>query len=197
MLFDKYFALLLTAGALVVAPSYASSITSFTFTPTSGPFTSVLVDSSSSSQASVTGSVTCASTSICSGEVGEFSLGLDLNEPSNPFSAEISGDNLGVTTASGVLEISGYPTGIPFSFKPGDFDKVLIDTTLPELGNSTVDGSLDLSLAPGQEITLPLTFSVGTQVMATPEPSGVALLLAGLVALGAFMRHRNRAPHAD
>src|SRR5581483_10193275 len=101
MLLKKPFGLLLTVGALAVAPSYASSITSFTFTPSSGLFTTALVETNSSSQASVTGSVTCSSTSVCSGEVGSFALGLDLSDPTTPVSVEISGDNLGITDAGG------------------------------------------------------------------------------------------------
>ena len=190
MLLRKHFALLFAAGALAATPSYASSITSFTFTPTSEPFTTVMVDTSSGSQASITGSVTCASTNICSGEAGAFSLGLNLDKPSNPFSVEISGDNLGATTASGTLDIIGFPSSIPFTLKSGAFDKILLNTSLPELGAVTLDGTLNLALAPGQEITLPLTFFVGSPTTATPEPSGVGLLLGGLLAVGGFARYR-------
>jgi PEP-CTERM motif len=199
MFTTKNYALLLASAVLAAVPSYATSITSsitgFSFTEDSSPFTSVLVESFSGSQASVTGTVTCASTTACSGEVGTFDLGLDLTS-TTPLSAEISGILDGETPAGGSLNITSIflSKDFPFSVTPGPFDKVLFATSLPALGEVNVGGSLDFSLAAGQTIDLPLTFNVGTpsNPSPVPEPASQALLVAGLLGMAGVVRYRNR-----
>jgi hypothetical protein len=195
MFTTKNYALLLASAVLAAVPSYASTITDFTFTTDSSPFTSVLTVTTSGSEASITGTVTCASTSICSGEVGTFDLGLDLTS-TTPLSAEISGILSGLTPAGGTLDLTSpaaYAQDIPFSVTPGvaGFDKTIFSTHLPALGDIDVDGALDLRLAPGQSISLPLTFNVGNS-SPVPEPANAALLAVGLFGMAGVVRYRNR-----
>lgn len=195
MFTTKNFTLLLASAVLAAVPSYASTITDFSFTTDSSPFTSVLTVTSTGSEASITGTVTCVSTSICSGEVGTFDLGLDLTS-TTPLSAEISGILSGSTPAGGTLDLTSpaaYAQDIPFSVAPGagGFDKKIFSASLPALGDINVDGALDLSLLPGQSITLPLTFAVGSS-SPVPEPANAALLAVGLLGMAAAVRYRNR-----
>jgi hypothetical protein len=193
MFTTKNYALLLASAVLAAVPSYASSITSFTFTEDSSPFTSSLVETFSGSEASITGTVTCASTHACTGEVGTFDLGLDLTS-TTPLSADISGILGGTSPAGGSLDITS-PTYLKkdstFSVSTGAFDKQLFSTELPALGNIDVDGALDLSLAAGQSITLPLTFYAGNP-SPVPEPGSQALLVVGLLGMAGVVRYRSR-----
>lgn len=179
---------------LAAANASASSITSFSFTSDSSPFFSNLSSTFTSTVGSVTGTVACDSESPCTGEVGTFSLGLNLVSMSAPFSIEVSGTLSGDTAADAALMFSS-PSSVsyPFVIPVGDFDTVVLSTSAPELGAVTVDGAFDLSLAPGQTLTLPLNFDIGS----VPEPSGqtlVGLGLLGIVCLSRFSRIRsNRA----
>ena len=191
MFTTKNHALLLASAVLAAVPSYASSITDFTFTTDSSPFTSVLTVTTTNSEASITGTVTCASMTACSGEVGTFDLGLDLTS-TTPLSAEISGIVSGQPVI-GDLDITSPPPFAkddPFSVS-GTFDKKLFSTSLPAIGDVEVDGKLDLSLAAGESITLPLTFTVGNP-SPVPEPANAALLAIGLLGMAAAVRYRNR-----
>jgi hypothetical protein len=200
MFTTKNYALLLASAVLAAVPSYAtsitgSSITGFSFTGDSSPFTSVLIETFTGSQASITGTVTCASTTPCSGEAGTFDLGLDITS-TTPFSAEISGILDGETRAGGSLDITSIllSRDFPFSVAPGPFDKVLFSTSLPPVGEVNVEGSIDFSLAAGQTIDLPLTFNVGTpsNPSPVPEPASQALLVVGLLGIAGVVRYRNR-----
>ena len=75
-----------------------------------------------------------------------------------------------------------------FSVAPGNFSTVILSNPV-SVGNDVFGGTLDLSLAAGQQISLPLTFAL-TPSTATPEPSGVAIVLAGLLAIGGYVRYR-------
>jgi hypothetical protein len=188
----KNYALLLASAVLAAVPSYASSVTDFSFTVDSSPFTSSLVETFSGSEASITGTVTCASTTACSGEVGTFDLGLDLTA-TTPLSAEISGILGGTTPAGASVNITSPTSKMsPFSISPGTFDKIIFSSLLPALGDVDVDGTFDLSLAAGQTIDLPLTFYVGTPPSPVPEPGTQALLVAGLLGMVGVVRYRNR-----
>ena len=184
------YGLLLASALLAAAPSYASSINSFTFNSDSSPFTSVLVESMSGSQAMVTGSVECLSKTACSGEVGTFNLGVDLTGSTTPVSVDISGVLSGTTGASGAVAITTFGKDYPFSVAAGSFNDTILSLDLPALGDVSVHGALDLSLAAGQSITLPLTINVGA-VSSVPEPSGQALLLVGLLGLAVIFRYRS------
>jgi hypothetical protein len=172
----------------------ASSITSFSFTADPSPFFSNLTSSFTSTTGSVTGTVACDSDSACTGEVGTFSLGLDLVSMSAPFSVEVSGTlSEGSAADAALMFTSPGSVTYPFVIPVGDFDTVVLSTSAPALGAVTVDGAFDLSLAPGQTLSLPLNFNLGP----VPEPSGqtlVGLGLLGIVCLTRFSRIRsNRA----
>jgi hypothetical protein len=195
----KKYGLLLASTLLATAPSYASSITGFTFTPDpSSPFTTSLSETFTSSEASVTGSVSCPAftatafrsltESICSGEVGTFELAADFNEPTL-FTVDISGVLSGTTAATGSVDFPG-PEDYSFSVKAGSFDDTVLSITVPGLGPGVADGALDLTMERGQEITLPLTLSVVGTSSAVPEPSGQALLLVGLLGFAGLVRYR-------
>jgi hypothetical protein len=187
----------LLSTLLAAVPSYASSITGFTFTPNpSSTFTTSLSETFTSSEASLTGTVGCPSltatfraldTSLCTGDVG-FGLEVDLNEATE-FTVEISGDLSGTTAATGDVLIKTL-ANVPFSVNPGSFDDTLVFTTLPAFGLIELAGALDLTLARGQEITLPLTLSIAGTSTAVPEPSGQVLLLVGLLGIAGVVRYR-------
>lgn len=184
------YGLLLASALLAAAPSYASSINSFTFNSDSSPFTSVLVENMSGSQAVVSGTVECLSKTACSGEVGTFTLGVDLTGSSTPVSVDISGVLSGSTGASGSVDITTFGQDYPFSVATGSFNDTILSLDLPALGQISANGALDLSLAAGQSITLPLTINVGA-VSSVPEPSGQVLLLVGLLGLAGIVRYRS------
>jgi len=196
----KIYGLLLASALLAAAPSYASSITGFSITTDPEPYMSNLSDTVTSSEASVTGTVACPSQIVlvafvahpdvksvgCSGEVGFFSLGVDLNEPTE-FTVDISGVLSPGAAATGSVDIAGIGD-FPFDVSPGAFD-VTKTILLPAEGSTTLDGSVDLTMDAGQSIALPLNLSVaGTS--AVPEPSGQALLIVGLLGIAGFVRYR-------
>jgi hypothetical protein len=189
MLNHSKLCLTLSCFLLTALPGPASSITSVSFTPTSSPFTTNLTDTSTSSQVSISGTILCPATTTagCSGEVGSFALGLDLTSLT-PISADISGTlSEGPTSAADSVKIT-FPIAesFPFSIDEGSFDQNIFSIKLPALGNLTVDGVVDLSVAAGQSIDLPLTFTVGTPAT-VPEPSTV-FLLGGLLSTLPLLR---------
>jgi hypothetical protein len=189
MLNHSKLCLTLSCFLLTALPGAASSITSVSFTPTSSPFTTDLTNTSTSSQVSISGTILCpiTTTAGCSGEVGSFALGLDLTSLT-PISADISGTlSEGSTSAPDSVKIT-FPIAesFPFSIDEGSFDQNIFSIKLPALGNLTVDGVVDLSLAAGQSIDLPLNFTVGTPTT-VPEPSTV-FLLGGLLAAFPLLR---------
>jgi hypothetical protein len=125
----------------------------------------------------------------CSGEVGVFSLGLDLNEPTE-FTVDISGNLSAGAAATGSVDIPGVGD-FPFSVSPGTFDltkTILLPSGLE--GSPTFAGSVDLTLDHGQEITFPITMSVAGTTSTVPEPSGQALLIVGLLGIAGVVRYR-------
>jgi hypothetical protein len=187
MLTATKYGLLLASTLLAAAPISASTIDSFYFTlEDDSPFTSSLTESFSSTEASVTGTVSCDSESTCTGELGTFGLGLDLTGlVDTPASIDISGNLSGDLAGGGDLFVTSI--SYPFAIPSGDFDKILLSTELPPLGMIDVYGSLDLTLPPGETVTLPITLTVGTAV---PEPSGQAMLILGLLGLIGIVRYR-------
>jgi hypothetical protein len=167
---------LVVAGGLLGLPAFASSITSASFTPTGSPFTTSLTTTFGSTQANITGTVSCDSASPCSGEVGTFSLSVDLTDTSTPASIDITGTNSGPATEGALVLNSPFSQTDPFAISAGTFDDLLLSTHFPQLGPVTITGVLDVSLLPGQTLALPLTF--GIEGSAVPEPS--PLVLAGL-----------------
>jgi len=175
----------LASIGFLAASASASSITSFSFTADPSPFSSSLSTSFTSTLGSVTGTVACDSDSACTGEVGTFSLGLNLVSVSTPFSVEVSGTLSGDTAADAAVMFSS-PASVtyPFVIPVGDFDAVVLSTSAPALGAITLDGAFELSLAPGQTISLPINFNVGT----VPEPSSQTLIGLGLLGIVCFSR---------
>ena len=194
----KKYGLLLASTLLAAAPSYASTITGFSFAADPSPFTTDLSASYTGSEASVTGGVLCPSvtpetafrsfitSSVCTGEVGTFSLDVDLTAPTK-FTVDISGVLSGVTAAAGSVDILGVGD-FPFSVKAGSFDDSILSITVPAVGPTDLDGSVDLTMARGQSITLPLTLNIGNTTV--PEPSAQALLIVGLLGLAGVFRNR-------
>jgi PEP-CTERM motif-containing protein len=171
----------------------AGTISSFTAAPTSTPFTITgLTDSFSGSEAIVSGKVACTSeTTACTGAAVTFSLGITGLTTASPISAEISGDATAAAAGS-FVETTPTAATIPFTVGSGAFDKTIFSTSLPGVsgGSVVIAGTLDLTIAPGQSITLPLDIFLGVQPV--PEPSTLALLGLGLLGIAAKVR-RNAA----
>jgi hypothetical protein len=166
----------------------ASTIDSFSFTtPDSSPFTTNLTESFTSSGAALTGTVACDSTTVCSGEVGTFSLGLDLTNVSM-LSITTDGSLTGDTSASGFQDlISPIEKTRAFNVPTGSFDYTRFTNEIPAWGMIDVTGSLNLTLQPGQVLTLPVTMGFASVV---PEPSGQVLILVAALGLAGFVRYR-------
>jgi hypothetical protein len=199
MLTAKKYGLLLASTLLAAAPISASSIDSFSFTPVEGsPFASSLTESLSPSgtEASVTGTVSCESDSPCTGELATFAAEVDLTGLADTLaSIDISGDLSGDTAGGGELFLtSPISNSYPFVIPSGAFDKPILSTEFPPVGLIEVAGSLDLTLAPGQEVSLPISFTLGSTT-AVPEPSGQAMLVLGLLGLVGVVRYRSLRAH--
>lgn len=177
----------LVLGLVAAAPVFASTIENISFTPAEdSPFTSSLTESFTSTQASLEGTVSCVSDSTCSGDVGQFFIDLDLTGPGDtPVSISISGNLSGDTAGSGDLIIAGIPE--PFAIPSGDFEETILSQELPPAGMIEVNYTADLSLPPGETVTLPITFTVGAPV---PEPVGESIVVLGLLGLTGLVRYR-------
>ncbi|MGI8991176.1 MAG: PEP-CTERM sorting domain-containing protein [Bryobacteraceae bacterium] len=146
-------------------------------------------------------SFSCASlTAPCSGNVLSFAI-QGIGSPfATPFSVNIDGTLSGITPALGTLNVtSPFNKTIPFSLSAGTFNTAIVSTSIPSdaMGNFSGAGTVGLSLAPGQTVTLPssLSFTVGTPATSSvPEP-GTAMLTGGalLGTLGFLKRRRGRA----
>jgi hypothetical protein len=188
MVTAKKYGLLLVSTLLAATPISASTIDSINFSPADdSPFTSSLTESFSSTVASVTGTISCDSDSTCTGGLGQFFIGLDLTGlVDTPMSIGISGNLSGDTAGSGEMIIATIPE--PFAIPTGDFDTNIFSDEIPPLGMIDVNGYLDLTLPPGETLTLPLTWTLGTAV---PEPSSLAMLVLGLLGLAGVVRYRS------
>jgi hypothetical protein len=167
----------------------ASSITSFDFAvEPSSPFTTNLTSSFTSTEATVTGTIACESTTKCAGGLATFDVGLDLSGISTS-SLTISGELTGDREAFGVLTITSptFLPFLPFTIPLGTFDKTIVSSgDLPQIGLIDLKGSIDLGMLPGQTLTLPLTISINN----VPEPSGQVLLLVAALGCAGFVRSR-------
>lgn len=181
---------LLVAGGLLALPTFASSITGASFTSAGAPFTTSLTATFGSTQANITGTVSCDSASPCTGEVGTFSLSVTLSDTSTPASLDIAGTNSGTLTEGALVINPPFSQTDPFSIAAGSFDDVILSTQFPTLGAITVTGALDVDLAPGQTLDLPLTF--GIEGSAVPEPSTLFLAGLGLLSFAGTQRLRRR-----
>jgi hypothetical protein len=180
---DKRFYVISTCVLLAALPGAASSLTSFDFTPaTDSEFTLNLTDSLSSIEAEVTGTIACDSSSPCTGEVGSFAIGADFTSPTQ-VSAAISGTLTGDGSYGDSVTITSpaaYAGVNVFYIDSSPFDKTFFSETVPALGPTNIDGFVDLNLLPGQEIDLPITFTISSQTSPVPEP-GTVFLLGGLL----------------
>jgi hypothetical protein len=167
----------------------ASTIDTFSFTPVSSPFTSNLISSSTGGEATIAGTIACDLTTACSGEVGTFSLGMDLTEP-GMVAITTDGSLTGDTPGSGSVNLtSPMDKTRAFNVPLGSFDYTRFTNELPaSMGLVTVAGSLDLTLEPGQVLTLPVDIGF---VSAVPEPSGQLLIFLAALGLAGFIRYRH------
>ncbi|MDQ6663773.1 MAG: hypothetical protein M3Z23_05225 [Acidobacteriota bacterium] len=182
--------------------SSAATITSFTATPIDGsPFIATINSMFSGSTAFITNSsVSCASTTApCSGNVLSFTIQGIGSPGATPLSVNIDGLLSGSTRALGSLNVtSPFTKSVPFSLAAGTFNTAIVNTGIPSdsTGAFSGAGTVGLSLAPGQTLTLPssLSFAVGTASTSVPEP-GSALLVGGalLGSIGMMKRGRARA----
>ena len=177
----------LTLAVLVLAtPIFASTIDNISFTPAAdSPFASSLTESFTSTQALLAGTVSCDSASPCTGEVGQYFIGLDLTGPlDTPVSISISGNLSGDTAGSGDLIIASIPE--PFVIPSGTFDENIFSHELAPGGLVDVNYTLNVTLPANETVTLPITFTVG----AVPEPVGESMLVVGLLGLIGLIRYR-------
>jgi hypothetical protein len=177
---------MLGLGAIAVAQISASTIDSFSFTPAAdSPFTSSLNESFTSSEASITGSVSCDSDTTCTGELGELFLGVDLTGPADvPVDYSISGSLSGDTAGSGDLVIATIPE--PFVIPTGDFSENILSHDLQPTGMVELNAIVNLTIPADETVTLPLTFTVGT-----PEPVGQSMIVLGLLGFAGLLRQRS------
>jgi len=168
----------------------ASSIDSFSFITDSSPFTSDLVASISGPDALLTGTVACDSTTACSGEVGTFSLGLDLTN-SSVISITSTGNLTGNTPGSGFVDLdTPIEKTRAFSVPTGSFDHTRLTSEIPAWGMIDASGSINLTLQPGQVLTLPVAISFTSVASVVPEPSGQVLLLLCVLGAATIVRYR-------
>jgi hypothetical protein len=178
--------LLLACVCFAATRLHASTIDSYTFTPDSSVFTTDLTESFTSTEAVLAGTISCNSTTTCSGELGTFDLGLDLTEPGVLSLTDVGGLT-GDSSASGSVNLDApIQQTRAFTVPVGNFDYTRYTKELPALGLIDVAGSVDLTLLPGQTLTLPVTIDFA----AIPEPSGQVLLALAALGLAAFVRYR-------
>jgi hypothetical protein len=180
---DKRFYVISTCVLLAALPGAASSLTSFDFTPaTDSEFTLDLTDSLSSVEAEVTGTIACDSSSPCTGEVGSFAIGADFTS-STLVSAAISGTLTGDGSYGDSVTLTSpaaYANVYPFYIASSPFDETFFSTTVSAIGSTNIDGFVYLNLEPGQEIDLPISFTISSSTTPVPEP-GTVFLLGGLL----------------
>ena len=178
--------LLLACVCFAATGLHASTIDSYTFTPDSSVFTTNLTESFTSTEAVLAVTISCNSTTTCSGELGTFDLGLDLTEP-GVLSLTDVGSLTGDSSASGSVNLDApIQQTRTFTVAPGDFDFTRYTNELPALGVINATGFVDLTLLPGQTLTLPVTIDFS----AIPEPSGQVLLAVAALGLAGFVRRR-------
>ncbi len=187
MIFRNLTLTALLLGVVATAPVVASTITSISFTPASdSPFTSSLTESFTSTQASVTGTVSCDSTSPCTGELGQVFIGLDLTNETL-LSLNISGDLSGNTAGSGDVVIASIPE--PFNIPTGDFDENIFSQDQPPLGMIETNYTVYLTLPAEETVTLPITLTASAAV---PEPFGQSIAVLALLGLTGLVRYRSK-----
>jgi hypothetical protein len=188
------------AGLIVVAAGGTAATISWfdAFAAPSTPFTITDFSSTadfSTAQASIFATITCTAETTCSGEAIRYIMSFQDVTPQTEISAEIVGNASAPTTGSFVWSASGstYVFGTtPFSFGSGAFDQSVLNTFLPvDADGVGSSGSLFLTMAAGQSITLPLNIADGPTVV--PEPGSLALFGLGLFGIAAnFLRRRER-----
>jgi hypothetical protein len=184
------YGMILASAWLAAGPLHASSIDSFTFIAADSPFTTSLFESFTNSEAIVSGTVTCDSTTVCIGPVGTFNLGVDFTDPSTPLSVDVSGDLSGPYNAGASVRLrSPLHQAFPFLVTDGSFDDNLVSAMLPPLGMTNIVGGFYMRMAPGQSVVLPIIIGLD-EVTATPEPSGEALIVVCLLGFAGLVRYR-------
>ncbi|MEP7352953.1 MAG: PEP-CTERM sorting domain-containing protein [Acidobacteriota bacterium] len=193
--------ILLMGGALAAATASAtpvSGISSFTATANTENANGFVFGNTpaiatnftpGSNTATITNTViTCANSEGCSGTVVNFSLAASF-DPTLPLVISIDGTLTGETNATGTLSIQGL--SIPsFSINTGSFNTTILSTLVPGGNLFISNASLDLSMANGQVLTLPSSFSITVNASAAPEPGTMALMGSGLLGLAVAVRRR-------
>lgn len=196
--------LLLTAALFCVllsqTPVFADVITAFSVTADQNTtFTIDLNSTFSPTLAKISNSsVSCDAVAPCSGEVATYSLTISDITGDATLEGTLDGTLTGPAGAVGAISV--FVDGIflkvvPFTIVPGPFSKDLFSSKIPNnIGDPiVVTGGLNLTLAPGDSFNLPnsLDFAVG-QAAAIPEPAGLPLIGAGMLALAGLVRRLRR-----
>ena len=190
----------LTASAATIT---AATITGFTITPVPGsPFSATLNSSFTGSAAKITNTtVSCVGPSACSGALLGFGI-VGTGSGLTPFFVNMDGNLSGTTDATGAIIVGGVSN--PFSahgclvvgpscLSLGDFSLSILSTSLPISGSTfNIAGTLSLSLAAGQTLSLPSSLSFSVAASPVPEPGTCAMLVGGLLGAGLLKRRRVR-----